>query len=101
MPINSINSIAIYPSQGERLEGYIDRCSVVVSQLEGWSSGHVSWFTHYGPGSCWICDCLLQARNMIDIMAELCKSDKKHKYVAEHPKGSTNPQYFVFKPVLK
>ncbi len=95
---NSNHSVASYPSQGERMASYVERCTAYLSQLEEWSSTHVSWWTHRSSGSCWICDLLLQNRIMCDIMKDVCLELKlKQKFIAEHPKGSTNPEYFTFK----
>ncbi len=94
---NSNHSIAHYPSQGERLASYTERLNQTLSQLEEWSSTHVSWWTHRSSGSCWICDSLLMSRILCDIMKDICVEMKNVKFIAEHPKGSTNPEYFTFK----
>ncbi len=90
-------STSSYPSNGERLASYVDRMNVYLAQLEEWSAPHITWWTHRSQGACWICDALLQARIMCDIMKDICSEMKKYKFVAEHPKGSTNPEYFTFK----
>ncbi len=92
------HSVASFPSEGERLSSYIDRVNQYLAQLEEWSGAHVSWWTHRSAGSCWICDVILQARILCDIMKDISSELKlKQKFIAEHPKGSTNPEYFTFK----
>ncbi len=90
-------TVASYPSAGERLPDYIDRCNRYLAQLEEWSSSHITWWTHRSAGSCWICHLILQARLMCDIMKDICAELPKDKFVAEHPKGASNPEYFNFK----
>jgi len=94
----SNHSVASYPSNGELLSGYIDRMNNSLAQLEEWSSSHISWWTHRSAGSCWICDLLLYSRILCDIMKDIQSELRlKQKFIAEHPKGSTNPEYFSFK----
>ncbi len=95
---NQNSNVAIYPSVGERLPDYVDRINNSLAQLEEWSSAHIAWWTHRSAGSCWICDLLLQNRILCDVMKDIASELKlKNKFIAEHPKGSTNPEYFTFK----
>ncbi len=92
------HGVAAYPSNGEKLGDYIDRCNNILAQLEEWSGTHITWWTHRSAGSCWVCDVILQARIMCDIMKDIQSELRlKQKFIAEHPKGSTNPEYFTFK----
>jgi len=91
-------SIGFLPSAEETLEGYSMRIREIAKQIEGYSQGHIKWFTHYGPGACWICDILNVLRYTTDIMNDVSNelASKKIVLKAEHPKGSTNPEYFEF-----
>lgn len=90
------HTIASYPSSGERLASYIDRCNQYLAQLEEFSSSHITWWTHRSAGSCWICDLVLQARIMCDIMKDIVEAQPQKRFIAHHPKGSTNPEYYSF-----
>ncbi len=92
---NSNHSIIVNPTVGESLVSFIDRCNLYSSQLEEWSSTHVSWWTHRSTGNCWICDLLHMNHVLCDVMKDIV-SNSRDKFVAQHPKDSTNPEYFVF-----
>ncbi len=97
--IPGVKSNTYLPSEGERLEGYAERLRSTLSDFEEWSSKHSAWFTHYGPGPCWICDLLLVMRYTCDVLNDICNETKiKHMTLtARHAKGATNMDYFEFK----
>ncbi len=98
MSANPNHSVAYYPSAGEKMNSYVDRLNTSLAQLEEWSSSHITWWTHRSQGSCWICDLLLLNRILCDVMKDVCSELKqKQNFIAEHPKGSTNPDYFSFR----
>lgn len=70
----------------DRLHGETDgeyhaRLDALLSNLEGLSSRHVTWYTHRNDGtaSCWICEVLLIARAILGFLGETVTS--------EHPDG--------------
>ncbi len=99
MDDNTKESFGYLPSEGELLSGYASRLRVTLSQFEGYAQGHISWYTHYGKGPCWICDLLNMSRYICDILNDIDNelSPKKLKLVAERPKGSYDNTNFEFK----
>ncbi len=94
-------TVASFPSVGESLSGYLERCKNYQAQLEEWSSAHITWYTHRGAGACWICDLLLQLRLEHDVMTDLVQELRRVKFkaVAEQDKKQRipNPEFFSFK----
>ncbi len=91
-------TIGFLPSEGETLEGYCFRIREIAKQLEGYSSNHIKWYTHYGAGACWICDSMNILRYTCDVMNDISNelASKKMVLKATHPKGATNAEYFEF-----
>ncbi len=51
-------------TDGEGIEGYLDRMAEHVKKLRWQSEGHRQWYTHKNPYGCWICE-LLQVTELI------------------------------------
>ncbi len=88
------NTVGFTPSEGETLIGYSTRLSEQIAQIRGYALNHVTWFTHKGPGACWICDLLQMADYIAGIQIDIAKEDTKNIWKAVR-KGD-DPLTFVF-----
>ncbi len=88
-----------YPSVGETLAGYLDRCNIQLEQIEQWSAQHVNWYTHRSAGACWICDVISLARLMTNIMQDVMQEIPQKKFVSERAKGApkSDVRYYEFR----
>ncbi len=90
------------PSNGEHLSAYVNRLQSVLQQNRySYAPKHETFFTHYGPHPCWICNFMDIADYLASVLQDFVTEDKKRNWVCHKPIGSTDPMTFVFKPQAK
>lgn len=58
---------------GMSIRGMLDYYDKLLTMLENRSQLHEAWYTHKNSGGafCWICDCFLLSRKLINILSNL------------------------------
>jgi len=89
------------PSDGERIESYAERVSLIVSQQRHNFIEHQKWWEHRGTKPCRICNTLDMLEYINGALSEINIVDKKAKWTYKWERTTQDPILHLIRTQLK